>query len=287
MQASTALPAVVSKVLFRIPYLVTYGYDYVAISRMDHRSALNKFLKRLYLFFVTRLALGFATKVIVTNNDIFRKLSERWAKKLEHIPNGVSLNLFKFHGGQRRSNCFTIGFVGRLEPQKNIFSLLEAASLVAARHPTLSIQVELVGGGFLREQLGKRVSDLEIIKTTFHGVVEHQRIPEILKGCSCFVLPSQAEGHPKALLEAMAVGLPCIGADVPGIRTVLRHMCNGLLVGTDAQSIAAGLDTLIRDQELASRLGQNARTIIEQSYELDKLLTREVSLLKEVALPRG
>ena len=65
-----------------------------------------------------------------------------------------------------------------------------------------------------------------------------------------FILPSYFEGHPKALLEAMSCGMPCIGTDINGIREDIEHLVTGYLCETDFKSIADAIDTLMVDESL-------------------------------------
>ena len=283
MQASAAVPAILARVLFGIPYIVTFGYDYVAIERAGSQTWLKRWLKIAYLSAVTHLALLFASRVIVTNEEMLEKLTKSWKHKLAFIPNGVRLSLFQKNGEEKMNDDrFTIGYVGRLEPQKNIPALLDAVGLLGAAYPALSIHLDLIGDGSLRDELRTRASVLNDVQIAFHGALDHRQVPGILARCSCFVLPSLGEGHPKALLEAMAMGLPCVGTDVPGIRSVLQHGVTGVLVKTDAQSIAKGIASLIDDRQFAGHLGESAQKLVAQSYDLDDLLSQEIQLLRSV-----
>jgi N,N'-diacetylbacillosaminyl-diphospho-undecaprenol alpha-1,3-N-acetylgalactosaminyltransferase len=116
--------------------------------------------------------------------------------------------------------------------------------------------------------------------------VPNERLPELLNAADVFVLPSQREGHPKVLLEAMSCGLPCVGADVEGIREVIQDGENGLLCSLTPKDMADKIYRLFSDPDLALRLGQAARHFVEANFDLDILLEKETRYLYSVAISR-
>ena len=138
--------------------------------------------------------------------------------------------------------------------------------------------------------VGKCCYDNNILKliteygldVTLRGTVPNFELSRILNQARLFILPSYYEGHPKALLEAMSCGLPCIGTDVTGIREDIDHLVTGYLCKTDFESIAEALDVLISDEILQAKLGRNARNYILENYSLDKIIQQELDVIKEV-----
>ena len=91
-------------------------------------------------------------------------------------------------------------------------------------------------------------------------------IPQVLGGAKLFVLPSDYEGMPNALLEAMALGLPCIATDCPcgGPASVIRNGENGLLVPVGKEeALSEAMAALLSDGEARRRLAQNAKQTVE------------------------
>jgi glycosyltransferase involved in cell wall biosynthesis len=165
-------------------------------------------------------------------------------------------------------------YVGRLTRQKNLENLLEAIRPLDA---TLTI----VGDGPLRRPLRRRFCDLGD-RVRWLGARPHGELPTLLSGARVFILPSHYEGHPKALIEAMAVGLPVIGGDSPGIRDQIRHGETGLLCGTEAADIRKAIRRVLRDADLAERLGRRARGLAVESFSLDRVVEMELAVLDEV-----
>jgi glycosyltransferase involved in cell wall biosynthesis len=93
-----------------------------------------------------------------------------------------------------------------------------------------------------------------------------------------FILPSLYEGSPKALLEAMACGLPVIGTNVTGIKEVIADGENGLLCNTDSESIRDAIIRLLASGDMRRRLGSNARAQIESNYSMEKILEKEIAV---------
>jgi glycosyltransferase involved in cell wall biosynthesis len=109
-------------------------------------------------------------------------------------------------------------------------------------------------------------------------------VAEKLREADVFVLPSFTEGHPKALIEAMAIGLPCVVSDCAGNRALVRDGHTGLLFDArDPRALAACLERVLTDEPLAAALGRHARDLIASEYDLERLVATEIELLKRVA----
>ena len=89
----------------------------------------------------------------------------------------------------------------------------------------------------------------------------NDRLPAIHAGCDAFVAPAVGqESFGVSLVEAMAAGLPVVASDIPGYREVVTDGVEGLLVPPrDPEALAAGLVRVLRDPELAARLGEAGR----------------------------
>jgi glycosyltransferase involved in cell wall biosynthesis len=218
-----------------------------------------------------------AAKVAVTTPTIAADIGQRVpaaAAKTTVIPNYVEIDRFCPAAGQTRD--FDIIFVGRLAPQKNLSSLLEAVA-------PLGLRVLVVGDGKLRDELQQRFARANN-QIEWLGNVSNADLPIYLNRARLFVLPSHYEGHPKALIEAMACGLPVIGADSPGISELIRHRETGWLCGTDASSIRAAVQQLLAEPELCAKLGSNAHRYVLEHFSLDRIVEMEVAVLEEVTL---
>jgi glycosyltransferase involved in cell wall biosynthesis len=271
-QAEGGLPAVLAKLFLGAPYVASYGFHYSRAAYQD-----KGLLRAMLASFTTRLTIQFADALIATT-PILKRYLESFvpAERVHLIPNGVDTALF--HPAAPDAPREGLIYVGRLAPQKRLDLLLRAVALLPKPVP-----VTLVGAGSLEADLRQLASELGL-EVRFLGVVPHPELPELLRQAKAFVLPSKWEGHPKALLEAMAVGLPCVGRDVPGTRDVLVDGETGLLVDSETPAaLAAAIQRLLEDAPLAAQLGAAARDFIADHYELNILLERELDLLEGVA----
>lgn len=277
MQMTGVIPAVLAKACLGLPFAATYGYRYAEFLRPT-----RGWVRYLAAIAVERLGLRTADAVIATTPELADYVAQ-WTprERVYLIPNGVDTTAFRPPSRPPRNDPPVALFVGRLEPQKNLFALLEAVVTVG------NMRLVLVGDGSQREGLAQRARELNA-DVELRGVVPHEALPAILQKVDLFVLPSHMEGHPKALLEAMSVGLPCIGADVPGVRDLIRDGSTGILcAGPDRASLEVGLRRFLDDRETAQEMGRRARKAIEAEYDLSALLQREVDLLRRVAVKRA
>ena len=157
--------------------------------------------------------------------------------------------------------------VGRLCEQKNHKLLLEAFSSVVLECPDYSLHI--FGGGGLRSLLEKKIIEMRLSDKVFlEGEVAniHERVAE----GELFVLSSNYEGLSNALMEAMALGLPCISTDCAGCRELIDHGVNGLIVPVgDAEGLATAMIRVLKDKNLSEALGKNAgESSKETSFEV-------------------
>lgn len=151
-----------------------------------------------------------------------------------------------------------IANIGLLEPHKNQRRLLYAFSLFVKDYPDYRLRI--CGGGVLEAELKAYAKDLGI----FDRVLFMGKVPEahrVISKDEFFVLSSDFEGMPNALMEAMAMGMPCISCDcVPGgARELICDGENGLLCALDdGEDLAEKMKRFAADPDLRARLGTEA-----------------------------
>ncbi|MFW9848210.1 MAG: glycosyltransferase family 4 protein [Candidatus Thorarchaeota archaeon] len=129
------------------------------------------------------------------------------------------------------------------------------------------------------EQLAKSLDVLDNV----HFLGERSDIPELLISSDYFILPSLSEGTPRALLEGMASGLPCIATDVGGIPEIITHEDNGLLIPPqNSEAIADAIEYLLNHPDEVARLGNNARQHVLHNYDLSITASKYISLLESI-----
>jgi glycosyltransferase involved in cell wall biosynthesis len=137
----------------------------------------------------------------------------------------------------------------------------------------------LVGGGFLESELRGKVRDLRLEDVVlFAG--ETSDVRPFLAAADVFVLPSEREGLPLVILEAMALGLPCIAAEAGGNREVIEDGVNGFVVPAgDAGRLADAIERLLAAPEQMAAMGRNARRTVEERFDLEKTMSGVTSAI--------
>ena len=163
--------------------------------------------------------------------------------------------------------------MGRFNFAKNLESLIEAL-------PGTGFGLDMVGTGEGKQALEQLV-EKHGADVRFLGRIPQEELPAKLGQYRYFILPSRYEGMPKALLEAMACGLCCIGTEVTGIREVIHHGETGLLIpGIEANTIRASLEQ-IRGYD-ATALGSAARDYIVEHHSIEGLAKLEMAVMREI-----
>jgi len=216
-----------------------------------------------------------AQRIVVTTLEMADSIKRRIPsvkERIHVIPNYVDTDSFipKINIEPE----FDLVFVGRLNLQKNLFSLVDAIE-------SLNLRLLIIGDGELHDELVRRKSQMNG-QIEWHTKIPNEHLCDQLHRARVFILPSHYEGHPKALLEAMASGMPVIGANSPGIREVIQHGVNGWVCETDPNSIRAAIQKLIANAELQNILGIQARKYIVDNLSLDRILKLELALYSEI-----
>lgn len=180
------------------------------------------------------------------------------------ILNPIKNNLPKHKNGDTKNKIVSIG---RLNPQKNYSLLIESFSLFSQKHDDYTL--EIYGQGELELTLKEQAIKLGIKdKVVFEGF--RNDVHEQIIDAAIFVMSSDYEGLSNALLEAMAMGIPCISTDSPpgGARMVIKNGQNGLLVPVgNKESLAEAMDLIASDKKKAEEMGKNASKIRESLSE--------------------
>jgi len=179
----------------------------------------------------------------------------------------------------------TVGFVGRLSPEKDPRTFVEAAALIHARAP--GVRFVIVGDGPLRTEIEALVAERGLDGVlAFAGVRDD--MPATYAAFDVLALTSRHEGTPLAVLEAMACGLPIVATSVGGVPELVCDDESGVLVApSDAGAIAAAVLALLDDPRRRSSLSAAARARVVERFALRTQVVRTAALLREVAGSRG
>jgi glycosyltransferase involved in cell wall biosynthesis len=259
--------ALIAKFFLRKPLVVRYGFSLSQFKR--NRGLLKYWLAKLLEIVAYKLS----DKIIVTT-PYYKETVSRYvpSSKVVIVPNGVDTNLFKPLNLKKEPQSLI--FVGRLNKQKNLKTLIQALA-------GTDYKLYVVGTGELKQELEELAERLKV-QTKFLGTIPNDQLPLVLNRCEIFVFPSLYEGHPKALIEAMACGLPVIASNVEGNREIIENGENGLLCEPTTSGIKNCLKRLEEEEGLKILLGSNARKKVESNFSLNKQLEGELKVIFSV-----
>jgi glycosyltransferase involved in cell wall biosynthesis len=197
------------------------------------------------------------------------------AGRLRVVHNGVAIP------PRRRSEngIRTFATASSFAPCKATPLLVEAFMTIAADHPGLRLR--MIGDGSDRRRCEELAAHADrrsqIVFTGYRTDIDAQ-----LEQADVFVLPSLNENMPLALLQAMAMGLPCIAAEVGGIPEVLNADCGVLVTPGDTGALRAAMQRLIDEPSLAVRLGAAARSRVTERFSLSRCADNHVRLWSDI-----
>jgi glycosyltransferase involved in cell wall biosynthesis len=171
--------------------------------------------------------------------------------------------------GKDPDNTRTIGFIGQLIPRKGLADLLKAFDQLYRKDSGL--RLELLGDGRQREELEQLAHSLPSGKAIRFLGFRSDRL-ERLARFDLFVMTSSLEGIPRCLMEAMAVRVPVVAYDIPGVDQLIEHGITGLLAPHgDISELATQCQTLLSNPELADRLTDAGRDRIDTQYSAARM----------------
>jgi glycosyltransferase involved in cell wall biosynthesis len=238
-------------------------------------------------------------RIVGVSEEVSRDiLNANWRlpkEKVETIHNGLDYDAFLKDADKDaaregllpgKSRGFWFGTAGRLAPVKNHRTLISAFGKVARRHS--HVHLLIAGDGELAGELQNLVARSGL-QEQVHFLGFRRDMPLILKSLDVFVLPSLREGFGLALVEAMASGLPVIGARVGGIPEIFGDGDFGRLIEpADADDLADAMNRMVETSpERLVSMGQAARRRALEDFSADRMAADYERLYEQVFSARG
>ena len=254
-----------------------HGYDAYKTETVEQ---LRESYKRLFQI---------ADRMVAVSHHMVNRLRELGAppERVFYNPCGVDVGVFR--GGQPEKAAPVFVALGRFVEKKAPKLTLQAFAAVNDEEP--EARLVMLGEGPLQAACIDLTRDLGIADSvSFPGSVEHDDVVRWMRCARCFVQHSQrssdgdCEGTPVAILEASSCGLPVVSTRHAGIVEAIPDGESGFLVEEgDVDGMAKHMLRLVRDPELAARMGAAGRQHIEVHYRMDDSLGRLRSVLLEAA----
>jgi glycosyltransferase involved in cell wall biosynthesis len=177
--------------------------------------------------------------------------------------------------------------VGQLKEKKGLRHLVDAMAMLRDRGVHASCRI--IGEGPLRDELMAQIAAHGLEGTVdLLGALPHDAVLRHYAEATIFTLPcvvatdGDRDGIPNAILEAMAAGIPVISTPTSGIPEVVRDGETGVLVPVaDAAALADSLETLVRQPELRSRLGESGRAFVVDAFDVNRNAERFLEAIDE------
>jgi glycosyltransferase involved in cell wall biosynthesis len=202
-------------------------------------------------------------------SQLMRVASPMHWSKFEVVRLGVDPAVFAPRRLEKKNgDGFDIVCVGRLVPAKGQMILMRAfADLIALGY---NVRLKIVGDGVDRKQLESFVDSCGLTSAVeFRGALSHSETRRALEEADLFVLASFAEGLPVALMEAMAMEIPCVSTYVAAIPELIRDGLDGLLVPASSQEALTGaMKSMIDNPTLRRNLAAAGRRRVLAFYNL-------------------
>jgi glycogen(starch) synthase len=176
--------------------------------------------------------------------------------------------------------------LGRLIHAKGVDLMIAAFASVLSSHPRAELII--AGEGPHRTELEKQVAGLGLANSvTFTGLVKPEEVPAIMNQATLVVMPSRVEGFPMSALEAGNMARPVIASSVGGLPEAVIHERTGLIVEAESSlAIADAVAFLLGNPEIASKMGQAARSRVLKAFSLKNCMDSYSGLYRRLVRAR-
>lgn len=268
-----------------IPVVATYHTHFVSYAKYYNARA----FENLSWTYFRRIYNG-CQRVYVPSEPVLQELKAHGVKNLEFIPHGIDTEVFdtRYRSKDWRTHLGIDGktivlFVGRLVWEKDLRTLAEAHRILVQQRNDLAFV--LVGDGPIRSEL-----EASMPGAVFLGYQSGRDLSTAYASSDLFVFPSTTETFGNVIIEAMASGLPPIGADKGGPAGLIQHERTGLLTTPrDPVDLASKIGLLANDSSRREEIARQAWTFAQdQSWDriFDRLLESYDRVIDEFALQR-
>ena len=258
---------------YRTPLVISFHNDLLGDGARAHIFAR-------YQQISARLTVRGAARLCVVSQDHYEASMLRHALPDQRppvvaLPNGVDVETFRPGAPDRNLRSryrippmsklvLFVAALDRAHHFKNLGTLLEAMP-----HVPRGIRLLIVGDGDLRHNYQREAMRLGVDdRTVFAGTVDHGALPAYFRSADVTILPSSPpESFGLVLAESLACGTPVVASDIPGVRTVVEHGRDGLLVEPrDPSALAGAIAGILADEGTRREMGRRGRAKIEQRY---------------------
>lgn len=231
-----------------------------------------------YIKFGEKMAAKYADEIIVLSNNVQEYFKNTYNRKTNFIPNGVNKpqilkpDIIKKKYKLKKEDY--ILFLGRIVPEKGIHYLIEAFNKIDTNK-----KLVIAGGAsdtdsYYSELKEKAKANKNII---FTGFVQGQELEELYSNAYIYCLPSDLEGMPLSLLEAMSYGLCCLTSDIKECSDVIADKGKTFLK-SNVDDLTAKIQQLLADENLVKKYKKESQNYILEKYNWDDIVEKTLQL---------
>jgi glycosyltransferase involved in cell wall biosynthesis len=241
-----------------------------------------------------RAAFCFVDRIFVLYRDILDRGRQLYGDKVMYVPNMIDDEFVAGAEAEaarhplRREGPYRLLQVAWQSPEKGSTDIVEAVARAES-----SVEVDLVGDAAdENERLIEGLIESLGLGDCVHmrGILRGDALMKSFGEADVFLLPSQAEGFPNTIMEAMAFGLPIVATDVGNIREMVGFDTDdpaGIILKNvnpvDPDELAAAIDRLLADPELRRRMSAAGQRRVREHYLASKVVPRLIQTCEEIA----
>ena len=248
------------------------------IHGLDHQRAKWGKFASWYIRMGEKCAVNLADNIVVLSENVQKYFLETYGRETVFIPNGVNIpekaeaDEIKASFGLDKDGY--ILFLGRLVPEKGVHYLIEAFKNIKTDK-----KLVIAGGA---SDSASYAEELELLagndpRIVFTGFVEGKTIDELYSNAYVYVLPSDLEGMPLSLLEAMSYGNCCLTSDIPECASVVGE-CGVTFAGGDVRMLEEKLQMLCNEPDTVASYRKNSAEFICGRYNWDDVTKKTLEL---------
>lgn len=216
-----------------------------------------------------QFALNKADRIFATSKILVSVTEKYTQTKIHQIPFGIDLEKFICAQKLKVNDEIIIGSVKNLDLNYGLDILIELFAKLVKRNLSRKLKLQLIGNGKDKSHLQEMVKKLGIEQNVdFIGYIEQSELPKYYSQMHIFANLSRRESFGVSVLEASACRLPVVVSDIDGLKEVYENNVTGLSVNlSDETDCVTKFQSLIDDEHLRNKLGNNGRKFVEEKYD--------------------
>jgi len=256
----------------------------VTVHGLDWQRAKWGGLAKFYLKLGELVSVKFADKIIAVSRTLTGYFLKEHQRKAEYIPNGIPHAEY-----QAPDNIKVLGinkddyilFLARLVPEKGCHYLIEAYKKLNTKK-----KLVIAGGSSHTDRYVEELKKHESTNIIFTGDVRGKCLIELLSNACFYVLPSEIEGLPITLLEAMSFGKACIVSNIPENLEVIQEEGKDIygfsFKNKDVNNLAEKLKYLVDNQDMVERMKIKAKNHVEKEYNWNTIASQTLCVYQDI-----